>query len=116
MVSSAGQLPKDFKDLEPWVDSWALPSQAARYERRRTSSMVELQAFYNALLPRMDAIIGYLTPTSPADFDARQNRLMNLALMFIEVAMAVELFHEPDETRAMPGDRYRITEGAATGT
>ena len=106
------QLPHGFQDLETWVERWALDGQAARYNRRRTSSMAELQGFYDALLPRMDEMIGHLNTILPSNYDEWQSRLINLALMFIETAMAVELFHEPDESTAMPGNRYDIIEGA----
>lgn len=110
-MAVSSKLPPAFGDLEPWVDAWAAPSQAARYERRRTSSMAALQTFYDTLLPRMDAIIGTLDGKPMADYDAAEKRLLNLALMFIEVSMAVELFHEPDEATAMPANRYEIVEG-----
>lgn len=105
------KLPPEFSDLEPWADAWAAPSQAARYERRRMSSMSELQTFYDRLLPRMDAVIGALDAKPATDYDAAEKQLLNLALMFIEAAMAVELFHEPDESKAMPASRYEIIEG-----
>lgn len=105
------KLPWEFTDLEPWADDWAAPTQAMRYERRHTSSMSELQTFYDRLLPRMDAVIAALDARPATDYDATEKQLLHLALMFIEAAMAVELFHEPDESTALPAGRYEIIEG-----
>ena len=47
-------LPADFADLEPYAD-WALPGEGARYAKRLASTMDELQAFYDAAFPRLEA-------------------------------------------------------------
>ncbi len=53
-------LPAGFEDLEKWLD-WALPTMAERSARRSASSMDDLQAFYDAMLPRLDAALAYLS-------------------------------------------------------
>jgi len=40
-------LPGEFADLEPFV-GWSLPTENERYAKRLSSSMDELQAFYDA--------------------------------------------------------------------
>jgi len=72
--------------------------------------MHALEEFYNSMLPRMDAIAEYLNqfPLDELKDDAQD--LLNLALSFIEVSLAVELFHEPDESRALKYGRYEIIE------
>ena len=55
-------LPTDFADLEPFAD-WALESEAERYAKRLGSSMDELQAFYDAAFPRLEAATAYLDAT-----------------------------------------------------
>ena len=52
-------LPPDFADLEPYAD-WALPTEGARYAKRLASTMDELQAFYDAAFPRLEAATAYL--------------------------------------------------------
>ena len=52
--TSVPTLPADFADLEPFAE-WAIPTERARYAKRLSSTMDELQAFYDAALPRMDA-------------------------------------------------------------
>lgn len=104
-------LPDQFSALQPWLEEWALSSQAARYARRRSSDMATLKQFYDTVLPHMDEIVGYLEQRRTDSEHTVDQALLNLALMFIEVSMAIELFHEPDEQRAMPAHRFQIIEG-----
>ena len=60
------------------------------------STMEELDAFYQALLPRMDDVLEHLTtvPVSE-DMDPGSRTLLNLSKSLAEVAPAVEQFFEP---------------------
>ena len=88
-------LPELFQDLEPFAFAWALATERERSGKRLSSTMAEIQAFYDALLPRMEAVIDYLNqfPLEAMPADARQ--LMYLTLSLAEVAPAVELFKQP---------------------
>ena len=90
----SGQLPADFADLEPWTH-WALTTMAERSARRSTSSMQELEAFYGAMLPRMEAVLEYLGRVPTDDAAPENRRLLDLTKSLAEVAPAVELFAEP---------------------
>ena len=59
-------LPPEFADLEPFAD-WALPTERERYAKRLSSTMDELQAFYDAALPRLEdaARISSSSPSTP---------------------------------------------------
>lgn len=46
--------------IEPFVDIWGLPTAAQRVAKRTTSSMDEINAFYDAMLPWMEEILNYL--------------------------------------------------------
>jgi hypothetical protein len=52
-------LPPDFADLEPFSD-WFLATEAERYAKRLSSSMQEMQSFYDVAFPRLEEILGYL--------------------------------------------------------
>ena len=52
-------LPAEFADLEPFSD-WCLESERERYAKRLSSTMPELQAFYDAAFPHLEAAIEYL--------------------------------------------------------
>ncbi len=99
------QLPNDFADLEPFAE-WALPTERARNGKRLASSMEDIQKFYDAIFPRMEAVIGYLNEFPLSDMPEKEKRLMNMALALAEVANAVELFHEPGVIDGFPPERF----------
>ncbi|WDA35456.1 hypothetical protein [Sphingobium sp. YC-XJ3] len=84
-------LPNDFADLAPFL-GWALPTADQRYNRRRTASREELRAFYDAMLPRIEAILtlvdGYPLGALPEEL----RPLYWLALSLAEVAPHIELY------------------------
>ena len=53
-------LPSEFADLEPYAAKWCLPNEPARYAARLSSTMVEMQSFYDAMFPRGEAVLDYL--------------------------------------------------------
>lgn len=108
-MSGTDLLPGDFHDLEQWAALWALPTEAARNHRRVNGDYHDLEAFYHALLPRMEAVLAYLGQF-PADaaLPAPARRLMHLGCAFMEVAPAVELFKEPRVPEAFPPERFEI--------
>ena len=42
-------LPEGFADLEPWVEDWARPTRAERYEVRLAKPFEETCEFYDAI-------------------------------------------------------------------
>jgi hypothetical protein len=100
MVDSL-KLPKDFAGLEKFFETWCLATQTERHNKCVTSQMQELEEFYQAMLPRMDSIAEYLNQFPLQNLEADAQNLLNLSLSFIEVSLAVELFHEPGESRAL---------------
>src|SRR5205823_2227047 len=52
-------LPAEFADLEPFAD-WAIATERERYAKRLSSTMDELQAFYDSAFPRLEAASSYL--------------------------------------------------------
>ena len=85
-------LPEAFEDLSPWLD-WALEPERARTAKKVASSMEELRAFYDALMPRMEEIIAYLDEVSGGDDrPAPAHRLYLLSLSLVEVANLVEIY------------------------
>lgn len=104
-------LPEPFRALSGYVADWAIDTEAARNRKRLASSMDELVAFYNAMLAHMEPAIEYLN-TKPLDALAEPDRnLLNLALMFMEVAPAVEIFKDPDVPWGFVAERFQILPG-----
>lgn len=87
-------LPAGFEDLLPWAD-WSLAKMDERRDRRAGSTMEDIEAFYDAMLPHMDAVLEHLGATKMDAMDPQSEALMNMALSLAEVAPAVELFGEP---------------------
>jgi hypothetical protein len=85
------QLPEAFADLTPFLD-WALPSADERQTRRRTSSKEELKAFYDAMLPRIEATLTEVDAYPLESLPASLHPLYHLALSLAEVAPHIELY------------------------
>jgi hypothetical protein len=109
----SGILPKKFVDLEYLVTEWALATQNERQTRRARSNKGEMQALYDALQPKLDAILEHVDEYPLGDMPPDTERLFFLALMLAEIAPHVELYggdpnvpHSFDETRfvAVHGD------------
>ncbi len=100
-------LPKEFSALEGFAD-WALPTSVERNRKRLGSSMDEITALYNALLPRTEEILAYLDQFSLEEMPQDARRLLRLALSLAEISIAVELFHEPTVTGGCDPSRFVV--------
>jgi hypothetical protein len=87
-------LPADFADLEPFAD-WALPTEAERYAKRLASSMDELQAFYDAAFPRLDAATAHLEQFGMDALPDEGKRLLWLFAALVTVSFPVEVWRQP---------------------
>ncbi|BBY05665.1 hypothetical protein [Mycobacterium noviomagense] len=87
-------LPAEFADLEPFSD-WDLATEPERYAKRLSSSMAEMQAFYDAAFPRLDDAIAYCDqfPLDELPDDARS--LMHLMQSLIMVSFPIEAWKQP---------------------
>ena len=87
-------LPTEFADLEPFAD-WAVPTERARYEKRLACTMDELQAFYDAVYPRLQDATTYL---QQLDLDAMSDEQKHLVWLFcslVTVSFPVEVWRQP---------------------
>jgi hypothetical protein len=87
-------LPADFSDLEAFAD-WAIPTERARYAKRLSSTMDELQAFYDAAFPRMEAATSYLEQYDVNDLPEDAQRLLWLYCSLVTVSFPVEVWRQP---------------------
>ncbi len=94
-VQATRLLPEEFKDLEPFVDAWALRTEEQRNRKRLSSPMAEIQALYDAMLLRIEAITNYLNQIPLNSMPENAQRLFLLCLSFAEIATAAELFKQP---------------------
>jgi hypothetical protein len=88
-------LPSEFADLEPFAATWSLPTERERYTARLTSSMEDMQAFYDAVFPRADAARKYLDQLPLAELPEDALHLLHLLYSLISVSFAVECWKQP---------------------
>ncbi len=88
-------LPPEFSYLEPFVEKWCLEIEAERYAARLSSTMDEIQAFYDALLPRAEEAITYLEKFPLDDLPDDANRLLQLLYSLIMVSYPAEIWRQP---------------------
>lgn len=104
-------LPRGFESLAHLAGEWAHATENARREKRSTSAMGELRAYYDLVGPLVPAIAEHLDTFSVnAPLPAPARRLFQLAQMYMEVAWAVELVGEPEEPGQVPRQRWHIHE------
>ena len=87
-------LPAEFAALEPFAD-WCLEFERERYAKRLASTMPEMQAFYDAAFPRLEAAMDYLDqfPFDALPDDAKH--LLWLYYSLINVSFPVEVWRQP---------------------
>jgi hypothetical protein len=95
MTAATELLPEQFADLEPFARIWSLETGQERWEQRLRSTMPELQAFYDAVLPQAEAIMEYLDPLPLDDLPDQEVNLMRLLYSLSIVSMATDLFKQP---------------------
>jgi hypothetical protein len=87
-------LPAEFADLEPFAD-WALETEAERYAKRLDSTMDELQAFYDAAFPRLEAAMAHLDALALDALPEDDTRLLWLCYSLVNASFPVEVWRQP---------------------
>lgn len=88
-------LPPEFADLEPFVETWSLSTERARYDQRLASTMDEIQSFYDAVFPRAQDALDYLDRLDLEDLPDEALNLMRLLYSLSTVSFAVDVFKQP---------------------
>ena len=87
---STALLPGEFSDLEPFAAKWCLPTERERYATRLASTMDEMQALYDAAMPRADAAMTYLDQFPLEELSEEQVNLLHLLYSMVMVSFPVE--------------------------
>ena len=94
MPTATKTLPAEFSDLEPYAD-WSLATERERYARRLSSTMDELQAFYDVAFPRLDEALAYLDNLDFAALPDDARNLLNLIYSLVNASFPVEVWRQP---------------------
>jgi hypothetical protein len=84
-------LPPEFADLDRFVKDWALPTEKDRYFKMLATPIDELRVFFDAMLPRAEAIVVYLSRLRQDAMPSDAQTLYELMLTFVETAHPIEL-------------------------
>lgn len=87
-------LPPEFSDLEPFAN-WSLETEAERYAKRLSSSMDEIQSFYDAAFPRLEDAMAYLDRLELASLPEDATRLLWLLYSLVNASFPVEVWRQP---------------------
>ena len=103
-------LPAGFEDLEPFVDQWSLNGTQERHVRRESSSIEDIRQFYDIMLARAPAVIGFLEGKPFESLNDGEQRLMRLLLALGHVAVAVEVHGRPRAPHTPYPHRVRLSQ------
>jgi len=103
--------PKGFESFDRFAPDWILADPMSRQHMRALSDIPTIKAFFDALLPEMDRIIGYLN-TKPIDgLSAEDKNLYRLAATWMEMSHPIDLdWRESDEWGIFPFERVGLVE------
>ena len=71
--------------------------------------MPEIQAFYDALLPRFEAAVGYLNQFPLDEMPDDAQRLFHLLMAWVDATSAVERYRNPSVTTGVEASRFQRT-------
>lgn len=87
-------LPPEFSDLESFATEWSLATEAERYAKRLSSSMDEIQAFYDAAFGRLKAAMEYLDGFPLDELPEDATRLLWLCYSLVNATFPVEVWRQ----------------------
>jgi len=94
-VRGEALLPPEFAELEPFAERWCRATEPERWAARLSSSMDDMQAFYDAILPRVTEAIAYCDEFPLHDMPDGAVHLLRLIYSFVIVSFPVELWRQP---------------------
>jgi hypothetical protein len=87
--------PKEFAALEPFAD-WAVKGERAAYAKRLSSTMEEMQAFYDTAFPYLDQAREHLEKVPyDSSMSDEDKHLMWLFCALCTASFPVEVWHQP---------------------
>ena len=106
-------LPAGFEDLEPFVEHWTHDQFQSRWNARAEMAMPQIQAFYDAILPRAEEALALIQPLDLEQLTGPMARLYQLVLSLAHAAMAVEVHRAPRAKYSAYPHNIRVAKGPA---
>jgi hypothetical protein len=103
-------LPGGFSQLEPYAERWSLATEQERWAERMSSTIDELQAFYDAIYPHVADAIAYCDTFPLDDMPDDAVALLRMIYSFIIVSFPVELWRQPGVPDTAGTDFVRVSE------
>ncbi|OCB18255.1 hypothetical protein A5674_10160 [Mycobacterium malmoense] len=88
------KLPSEFADLEAYLD-WDLATEPERYAKRLSSTMAEMQEFYDVAFPRINDAIAYCDRYPLDDLPDDARALMHIMQSLVMVSFPIEAWKQP---------------------
>jgi hypothetical protein len=111
-----GHMLTQFKELEPFVESWSLATENQRRAKRKSSTTAELKQFYDAMLPRLEEILDLADKYPKGQMPPEVERYFFMALSLAEVAPHVELYKgNPNVPYSFTEERFVAVHGEERG-
>jgi len=88
------KLPEPFKDLEKYVGIWDKDTFTERYAVRVSTDYDDVKEFHDAVFARIDEIMVYIDQYDLKAMPRDAKCLMQIAMAFMDVTPAIELFHQ----------------------
>ena len=85
-------LPPAFSKLSDLVEGWALADSTARLEKRLTTPVAEIRAFYDRMLPCASEALAYLAERQLGALKPPEEALLKLMLSLAEMGPAIEWY------------------------
>ena len=103
-------LPSEFTDLEQFAAKWCLATEPERWAERMSSTMEEMQAFYDAIFPRVPEALAFCDKFPLDEMPEDALHLLQLIYSFVIVSFPVELWGQPHVPDTLGTSFDRISE------
>lgn len=85
----------DLEKFKPCIDAWGLPTVEARIAKRADSSLEEMQAFHDAMVPELENLMDFLNQFPPDDIPEEYLPLAYTLLSLLHVDRPVNRWGKP---------------------
>jgi hypothetical protein len=103
-------LPSEFANFEPFAERWSLATERERWAERMSSSIDDMQAFYDVVIPEVGEAIAYCDKFPLDEMPDDAVNLLRLVYSFVMVSFAVELWRQPYPPDTLGTQFERISE------